>query len=147
MNVPHDANAEQALLGAIIIEPDILPTVLDYIHDPAQFYIQKNALVFKAMLELFNASKPLDLVEISAITKDLPYLLELSNSTPTAANAENYARIVKEKAIRRELLRACAKGVELAKDESKRDLDAVISEVEAGIFHAQSRTSRAKFTA
>jgi replicative DNA helicase len=144
MNVPHDANAEQALLGAIIIEPDILPTVLDYIHDPAQFYIQKNAMVFKAMLELFNASKPLDLVEISAITKDLPYLLELSNSTPTAANAENYARIVKEKAIRRELLRACAKGVELAKDESKRDLDAVIGEVEAGIFHATKQNFQGK---
>lgn len=144
MNVPHDANAEQALLGAIIIEPDILPTVLDYIHDPAQFYIQKNALVFKAMLELFNAGKTLDLVEIGAITKDLPYLLELSNSTPTAANAENYARIVKEKAIRRELLRACAKGVELAKDESKRDLDAVISEVEAGIFHATKQNFQGK---
>ena len=144
MNVPHDANAEQALLGAIIIEPDVLPTVLDYIHDPAQFYIQKNALVFKAMLELFNAGKPLDIVEISAITKDLPYLLELSNSTPTSANAENYARIVKEKAIRRELLRACAKGIELAKDESKRDLDAVIGEVEAGIFHATKQNFQGK---
>ena len=48
MNIPHDSNDEQALLVAIIIEPDILPTVLDYIHDPAQFYIKKR-LVFKAM--------------------------------------------------------------------------------------------------
>ena len=136
MSMPHSQEAEAAVLGAIIIDPDIFPVILDHISEPEQFFIKKNAEVFTAMLGVFNKGKTIDIVEISAITKDMPYLMELSQATPTSANAENYAKIVKQKAVRRQLYLACAKGVEITRHNDMRDIDEIVSEVEAGIFHA-----------
>jgi replicative DNA helicase len=144
MMMPYSQEAESAVLGAIILDAEIFPTVLDYLNDPKQFYIEKNAKVFAAMLSLFNKGETLDIVPIAEITKDMPYLLELSKVTPTSANAERYAKIVKDKAIRRELLRACAKGVEITRADDQKDIDEVVSEVEASIYHATKQNFTGK---
>ena len=143
MKLPHDVNAENAVLGSIIMEPGVLPLVLDYIAAAEQFYIGKNQQVYAAMLELFASGKPIDLVEISAKTGDIKYLTELANATPTSANVEFYARIVKEKAIRRELYKACVKGAEVARCEAS-ELDEAVTTIEAGIQNAGDQTFQGK---
>lgn len=133
----HSPEAEAALLGAIIMDPNIFPEVLDVISKPEWFYISKNARVFAAMLELFQKNKPLDIVEIAEITSDLKYLMELSDVTPTSANALEYAKIVKDKAIRRELHKACVKGMEIIKE--NREIDDIAGDIQANVYHAVSQ--------
>ena len=141
MKLPHDLTAEQAVLGAIIIDPDKLPIVMDYIPDPDMFHSPKHQQVYTAMLDLFNRSEGIGLVEVAAKTGNMAGLMELANTTPTSANAENYARIVKEKAVARRLVKACYNGMTLAADESQ-GIDERVAAVEAELYKA----SEAVFT-
>ncbi len=110
--LPNDVEAEQAVLGAMIIDKDAIANVLEMIR-PDDFYREDNREVFSAIVDLFESSKPIDLVSIKEQLRfrgtldavgGIAFIADLSTKVPTAANVEYYAKIVEEKSILRKLI-------------------------------------------
>ncbi|OYD07942.1 replicative DNA helicase [Paludifilum halophilum] len=110
---PHNQEAEQAVLGAVLIEPSVLVTVTERVR-PEDFYRQAHQRLFQVMIDLSEEGQPVDLVTLTSElqnrksleeTGGVSYLTDLASAVPTAANVEYYARIVEEKAILRRLIR------------------------------------------
>lgn len=140
MNMPHDQAAEQAVLGAMLIDPECLPAVIDILPAADLFYSSRHREIFAAMLTLFHRGEAIDAVSVASTiggrTADVTKaLFEIANATPTAANVAHYAKIVRDKAISRRLMKACHEGIALAADESQ-ELDARVAAVEESIHKA-----------
>jgi replicative DNA helicase len=112
---PHDRNAERGLLGSMIRENSIIVEVVDMISRDA-FYLDSHQRIFGVIVELNSSGKPVDLVmlaerlkaaELIADIGGYPYLQELWECAPTAANAMFYANIVREKFLMRRMIHAC----------------------------------------
>ncbi|WP_246131834.1 replicative DNA helicase [Paenibacillus hemerocallicola] len=111
---PHNMEAEWAVLGAVLLEPEAMDTTADLFRGD-EFYDSKNRTIFKAMLELYDAGEPIDMITVSSQLQDnqqldsiggVSYLSEIANSVPTAANISYYAGIVKEKHTHRETIKS-----------------------------------------
>jgi replicative DNA helicase len=111
---PHDLEAEASVLGAVLLDPAAITRILDII-DPEDFYRENNGQIYKAGLTLFREGEPIDNVTLAAQLEKMgvlervggrAHLAMLQEQTPTAANVEHYARIVKDKAYKRRLITA-----------------------------------------
>ena len=111
---PQNVEAEQAVLGSMLLDEDAIVQAAELL-DEAAFYTDTHRKIFAALLSLYKASVPVDLVTITDELRKrnlleevggASYLATLTSVVPTAANAEHYCRIVKEKAILRALIRA-----------------------------------------
>lgn len=112
--VPPQASAlEEAVLGALMLDKDALPAVLDLLR-PESFYSDGHQAIYKAVLELFRNSKPIDLLTVTEELKRMGsldliggayYLVELTNRVASAANIEYHARIIAQKHIQREMIK------------------------------------------
>jgi replicative DNA helicase len=111
---PHDIEAERSILGAMLIDERAVAVGLDALGDAA-FYTPAHRLVFRAVRTLFEREKPSDIVTIASLLQaqnDLEnaggasYIAGLASAVPTSANAEHYAKIVQDKFLMRELIRA-----------------------------------------
>lgn len=120
---PHDLDAERSVLGAVLIDNPMLVEVQDAIA-PEYFYRKAHAVIFKAMQALAKADSALDYVTVCAQLDasgqlneagGMAYVASLTDGVPRATNVEYYARIVREKALRRRLMQAAAALVEDAK--------------------------------
>ncbi|WP_419954858.1 replicative DNA helicase [Neobacillus niacini] len=149
---PQNIEAEQAVLGAIFLEPAAL-TVASEILIPEDFYRASHQKIFNAMLKLNDEGKVVDLVtvteELAAAkliedTGGVSYLSELASSVPTAANIEYYARIVEEKSLLRRLIRTAT---EIASDGYAREdeVEALLSEAEKNILAVAQRKNAGAF--
>ncbi len=106
--MPHSSEAEQAVLGSILIDSRCVPEVMGYLK-PADFYLTVNREIYEVISSMFNYSQPIDPVtlldqmRLNGVYKDTSpnYLAELMNITPTASNVMRYAAIVKDKAMLR----------------------------------------------
>ena len=110
---PQNLEAEQAVLGSMLLEEDAVVQAAELL-DEAAFYKDAHRKIFSALLALYKVSAPIDLVTITDELKKrnllddiggASYLATLTNIVPTAANAEYYCRLVKHKAILRDLIR------------------------------------------
>src|SRR4051812_34636164 len=99
---PQSIEAEAALLGSIMLKPEVMHDILDFIAD-GSFYAEKHRIIFRAMIELHSRSNPIDLLSLSSSLRDksqldqiggASYLTELVSSVPSAANVKHYAEIV-----------------------------------------------------
>lgn len=146
---PQNVDAEVSLLGAVLIDEDVLTRVTDIINDD-DFYDKRHRAIFGAMLHLYEMHKPVDLLTLSDELKKkdelemiggMNYLTELTNMVPTAANAEHYAEIIVQKAMRRRLIKAAGDIAEMGYEE-----DQVVSELlekaEAEIFAVSDKSLR-----
>ncbi len=109
---PHDEEAEQAVLGAILIDKDAIIAVSQLI-SPENFYDDRHKEIYAAMMSLYEERKPIDLLTLTDVLKKKKrydkiggsgYLSSLTNIVPTAANSEYYAGIIREKYVRRSLI-------------------------------------------
>ena len=107
---PNSVDAEQSILSAVLIDNQVLPEVLEVL-SPQDFYRDVHAKIFKAMVELFERNEPADLITLTNILKQqgqleavggASYLADLVDVVPMAVNAQQYAKIVQEKAILRD---------------------------------------------
>ncbi len=114
---PQSIEAEQSVLGAVLIDRDAIIEIADFLK-PEDFYRQAHSRVYAAMLDLSERREPIDIVTVSEALErsgDLEsiggraYLATLSNQTPTAVHAAQYARIVERKAVLRNLIGAAGK--------------------------------------
>ncbi|WP_339060776.1 replicative DNA helicase [Tepidibacillus marianensis] len=111
---PQNIEAEQAVLGAVLLNKDALILVSEIVSSE-DFYRASHQKIFQSMLDLSESGQPVDLITLTSDlqTKKLleevggvSYLTDLANAVPTAANVEYYAKIVEEKGVLRRLIRA-----------------------------------------
>jgi replicative DNA helicase len=152
---PQSVEAEQAVIGGLMLAPDSLDRVGDFLteHD---FYRRDHRLIYRAIRDLSEKNKPFDAVtlgewfEANGLSEQIGgtgYLIELASSTPSAANIKAYAEIVREKAVLRQLIEA---GTEIVNDGFQpdgRDSQEVLSAAEQRVFKIaeQGRRGRADF--
>ncbi|MDO8686728.1 MAG: replicative DNA helicase [Candidatus Berkelbacteria bacterium] len=136
---PHNEEAEASVLGAILIDKDAITIVSELIFS-TDFYNPNNAIIYDAMLTLYEDRKPIDIVTLTTLLKKKKnydkvgetYLIDLVNSVPTSANAEHYAVIIKEAATKRALIKAGSEIVELGFTEN--EIKDVLNKAETSIF-------------
>src|SRR5579864_9155816 len=99
---PQNIEAEQALLGSIMIRPGGLHEILDIIR-PESFYSDRHRIIYTVMLELFSKNNPIDFLSLSSRLKErgeleqaggVSYLTELANAVPSSSNIEYYGDII-----------------------------------------------------
>ena len=113
--MPHSPQAEQAVLGSMLIDADCIKDVMDQLQ-PDDFYLRQNREIFETIYSMFIYSKPIDGVTVAGEMEKnglyndntRPYLLQLMEVTPTSANVMEYVRIVREKALMRSVAAAAS---------------------------------------
>ena len=111
--MPHSPEAEQAVLGSMLIDADCIKDVMDKLQ-PQDFYLQQNREIFETIYSMFIYSRPIDGVTVAremeknGVYRDdtRSYLLQLMEVTPTSANVMEYAGIIRDKALLRSMAKA-----------------------------------------
>ncbi|BBI36773.1 replicative DNA helicase [Cohnella abietis] len=149
---PQNLEAEQAVLGAILLESEALITSMERLK-AEDFYSVSHQRIFDGMVALNDDNEPIDLVTLTARLQDLGqmdeiggvmYLAKLANSVPTAANVEYYAQIVEEKSILRRLIRTATQIVSNGYA-TEDDVGVLLNDAEARIMEISSRRSATGF--
>ncbi len=138
---PQSAEAEQSVLGAMLIEREAVPRVLEVLRDD-DFYHDAHRAIFQSVVRLFERNEPSDLITVQEDLRQrgllervggLAYLSGLTTVVPTAANVDHYARIVQEKSLLRALIAA---GTQIASQgyETSQQASTLLDEAERLIF-------------
>jgi replicative DNA helicase len=150
---PQSIEAEQSVLGAVLIDRDTMIEIADFLK-PEDFYRQAHARIYAVMLDLSERREPIDIVTVSESLErggDLEaiggrsYLGTLSNSTPTAVHAAQYARIVERKAVLRNLIGAAGKIAGIGYEDPA-EISEAIDRAEAELFAVSERRVSAGFS-
>ncbi len=139
--MPHSSEAEQSVIGSMIIDQDAIPAAMELV-TADDFYQKQYNVLFEAMTGLYTEGKPVDLVTLQERLKEmdappeissLDFIRDLITAVPTSANVKHYAKIVQEKSVLRRLIHttediaaACYAGTE--------KLDDIMGETEKQIF-------------
>ena len=108
---PHSPQAEQAVLGSMLIDPDCIKDVMDKLR-PEDFYLRANRDIFETIYHMFVYSRPIDGVTVAGemektgVYNTRDYLLQLMDVTPTSANVMEYVQIVLDKSLMRQVASA-----------------------------------------
>jgi len=149
---PQNPQAEASLIGSLLIDKDALIKVADTVHVD-DFYVDKNGMIYEAILELFEKRQPIDVVTLSdqlekqGKLKEIggaSYLTELVNGVPSAAHVVQYAQIVSQKATLRRLIEAASKINNMAYDEEEQ-LDGLLDNAEKTLFDVSQKHLRQNF--
>jgi len=148
---PQNIDAEQSLLGSLLIDKDAIVRVSEILNAYDFYKLEQHSPIYEAVQSLFDKREPIDLVTITEELKrknvydkigGSAYLTNLVNIVPTSAHVEYYAKIIKEHAIRRSLISQATKLIEKAYDESE-SVDEILESAEASIFAiSQEHVSR-----
>src|SRR5436190_17941572 len=150
---PHSLEAEQSVLGAILIDRETIIEIAEFLR-PEDFYRQAHASVYRAMLELFERREPVDLITVAESLErsdsleqvgGRSYLSTLSNQTPTAVYAVQYARIVERKAVLRNLIGSAGKIAGIGYEDPA-EIQEAIDRAEAELFQVGNRRITAGFS-
>ncbi len=143
---PQNIEAEQAVLGAVLLDKEALITVSDILH-PEDFYRVAHQRIYSSMLNISEMGEPVDLVTLTADLQGqnileevggIVYLTDLVNAVPTAANVEYYAKIVEEKSIVRRLIRVTT-DIASTGYSGNEDVSELISSAEKGILEISNK--------
>jgi replicative DNA helicase len=149
---PHNLEAEQSVLGSILLDNEAYGN-LEGTLQAEQFYKEAHRKVFLALERLHRRGEPMDLVTLTEELRQsgdlegvgsVAYVVGLADSVPTAAYAESYARIVKEKATLRDLISAGGRIMQAAYDQAG-PLEEVLDTAEKAIFDLTTRKRRSNF--
>jgi len=147
---PHNIEAEEAILGGLMIDPEAINRVSEHLK-PDMFYVPSHQEIFRAAFNLHHQQAPTDILNLSTYLRDnntleriggTPYLRRLLESTVNAVNVDQYARIVQDKYIRRQLIRAGQQAAALGYDTTT-DVAKLLDKSEQLIFEVtQGRIQR-----
>ncbi len=149
---PHDLDAEKSVLAAILIDKDAIIKASEILK-PESFYSKAHQAIFSAMLELYDKRMAIDVITLKdQLTKDktirtaggVSGISQLSNLLSTAANVENYASMVKEKYVKRELISLSNEVGVLAFDESK-EVNEILDSAEQQVMAISQTHARRDF--
>ena len=143
---PNDLEAEQAVLGSMLVDKDAVFTVVEILK-PEDFYRNEHAEIYSAILDLCEANKPVDLLTLKEqlrvrgkydVVSGFEYLASLTNPMYSISNVENYANIVWEKSILRKLIKA-ANTISKESYEATEDVIYITEKAEKEIFDIVQR--------
>ncbi|MBT5808333.1 replicative DNA helicase [Candidatus Uhrbacteria bacterium] len=149
---PQNLEAEQSLLGSLLIDKEALIRVADSVH-PDDFYRESHGKIYDTMLELFERHEPIDILSLGnrleeknwlKIAGGRAYLVELSNAVPSSAHVAHYGEIVQKKATLRRLLDAAARITRMGFDEEE-EVDATLDEAERALFQVSEKYNKNSF--
>ena len=145
INLPYNMQAEQSVLGAVLLKPDVLTDLVEIIR-PEMFYTRQNAQIYSEMLRLFTSDQTIDFVTLlDAVISDgvFPsadeakvYLTGLAETVPSISNVKAYAQIVNEKYLVRQLMGVAKDILQDAGDEP--DADLLLENAEQRIYEIRS---------
>ena len=144
--VPHSREAEEAVLGAVLINPEAYYDVAQFLQAD-DFYIHRHRWIWEAFTRLHEQRIPIDFLTVSEELEQLgqlaeiggpAYLTSLINNVPTSLHAEAYGHIVEETSIRRRMLTAANEIAKLAYQE-RCSVDTVMDEAEKAVFGVSER--------
>jgi len=150
---PHSMEAEQSVLGSMLISPDSWDKVTEILIE-SDFYNSSHQLIYRAIIRLLEKSLPVDLITVSEDLEHneqledaggFAYIGELAKNTPSAANVTAYANIIKEQAIRRELIAAANDISEAGFNPEGRASHDILDLAESKVFEiAEKRTTQSE---
>jgi replicative DNA helicase len=149
---PHNTEAEQSVLGGILLDNDVLPGVLEILRGE-EFYRAAHRTIFAGVIDLFEKNDPCDLITLTNLLKSqnkleevggASYLASLLDSVPSAANVSHYARIVGEKWLQRSLISSATEIVASGFD-SGLAVDDLLYRAEQAIFQISERRIQPSF--
>ena len=150
--LPQNIEAECGVLGSIIIDPEAIVQVSDFLHAD-DFYRDAHHTIFEVILQLYEEHEPADFITICDELErrnrleevgGASYITSLINQVPTSGNVEFYARIVERTAILRRLIHAAGQIAAIAYEEG--DADIALDKAEQLIFNISQRHARSDFT-
>lgn len=149
---PHSREAEQAVLGSLFLDPQVLVDVAERVRE-SDFYLQGHQVIFDAVGKLDDEGKPFDLVMVGDWLEShqqlddaggLAYLNQLAENTPSAGNAVYYADIVRRLSVLRQLIHATTEIVEVIFNTETRNSDQVLDFAEQKVFEIAEQEMRGK---
>jgi replicative DNA helicase len=149
---PQNIEAEASLIGSILIEKDAIVKVADLV-SPEDFYVDRNGLIYAAIMDLYEQRQPLDILTLSNKLSEAgelervggsSYITELTSSVPTAAHVVHYAGIVAHKATLRRLIAAASNISTFGYDEAA-PLDQLLDKAEQTIFEVSQKNLKQNF--
>ncbi len=149
---PSNLDAEMALLGSILVDREIMGAVSEIVK-PSDFYASFHETIYQALFSLYERGEPLDKITLAEELKGrglldkiggLAYLTSLMDTVPTAASAEYYGRIVKEKAALRGLIHVGTQITQIGY-EAEEDVNAALDRAEQLVYDVGQRNLRGRF--
>ena len=149
---PHSVEAEQSVLGGLLLEASALDKIIDLI-SADDFYRQEHRLVFRQIVRLSEMAKPVDVITVAEALENageldkvggLPYLGSLAHNVPSAANVRRYGEIVRERSIMRQLVSVGTDITSSAYNPTGRDAAQLLDEAESKVFEIAEAGSRGK---
>lgn len=143
---PHNIEAEEAVLGAILIHSDALLDLLPFLRAD-DFFIVRHSWIWEAMIELHTRRDPIDYLTVVNELEQMErlaeiggaaYILSLVNKTPSALNAEGYGRIVERTSLRRQYIDAAGQIARVAHSDET-DIDEVVNKAESAVLGIADR--------
>ena len=150
LNLPYNSEAEQAVLGAILMDPEALASAMEILPSGDYFYLSTHKQIYNAMIELFTLSKPVDIVTVlnsingkrEAPDGDIKnYLMNLADFCPSISRVRDYAIIVRDKYLLRSLIVSSREIIEDAASAGE-DVSKVIDSAEQRIFDIRDNKSK-----
>ncbi len=147
---PHSTEAEQAVLGALLLDNSAWEKVADLIM-AQDFYRHEHRLIWLAIVRLLDASRPADALTVSErlqaqneleLIGGLSYLVTLTQNTPSSANIKRYAEIVREQSVMRQLVSVGNEIVESAFNPQGREAAQLLDEAESKVFQIAESSAR-----
>ena len=148
---PHSIEAEQSVLGSMLIAPDAWDKVAEIVVE-GDFYNRSHQIIYRAILRLLTKSHPIDLITVSENLEEMDelesaggfaYLGELAKNTPSSANVSAYAQIIKERAITRELIGVAHEIADTGYNPEGRNSGEILDMAESKVFEiAEKRTGK-----
>ncbi|MEK9194579.1 MAG: replicative DNA helicase [Patescibacteria group bacterium] len=148
---PQDLEAETSVLGSLMLDKNAIIKVADTL-EPNDFYHPAHHKIYACILDLFQGGKPIDILTVGSILREKKllkevggneYLTELINGVPTSAHVAQYANIVKEKRVRRDLINVSSEINENAFEHD--DFETLLDRVEKKVFDVSGRSRTLKF--
>ena len=149
---PQNIEAEEALLGSLLIDKEAIIRVADIINSE-DFYKDIHQMIYQAMVEVWDSHEPIDILSVGNrldekkqldIIGGQSYLASLANSVPTSSNASSYAQIVQKKSTLRKLIRSSTETIQMAYHEDE-DTVKVLDKAEQKLFSISQKYLRQKF--
>nr|MBP6943215.1 replicative DNA helicase [Candidatus Buchananbacteria bacterium] len=150
---PQNLEAEQSLLGALLIDKDAIIKIADLISSD-DFYQDANGQIYETIIELFNKKDAIDILSLTSRLEDKQllervggrnYLVTLTNQTPSAAHVVSYAQIIQRKATLRRLIAAAGSILESSYNETD-EVNSTLDRAEQSIFAVSQKYLKEKFT-
>ncbi len=150
---PHNIEAEQAVLGCMLLDPDVIPTVTELVKS-SDFYREDHREICEAIIDITEKAGPVDIITVSEQLQargtldavgGLDYLAAITSAVPTTANARHYAKIVEEKSLLRKLIKAASE-ISQASYEASEEAVFVLDKAEKSIFDILQKRSTQGFT-